>query len=104
MAVGKVVGYYNDHEILFNKLSETVFSAAFPTDLRGSIILELYAVDMAGNVGTHKESIVLIDFKNLTAGVLQTKTEAHQRENSQYQAKEFCSDYRLKVLGSGGCL
>jgi hypothetical protein len=88
----RLIGHYLDRDIIFDLVEEKAgtwtFQTRIPAISSGYIILELYAIDDAGNIGTSRESIVLIDFNNLTIEVLWNKMSA-TKVDSGIHAKEL---------------
>jgi hypothetical protein len=97
-----LIGRYLGREIVFNLVNQFggkwLFKAAIPAVDSGTVILELYATDDAGNVGTRVESVVMIDFDSLSVKVLWNDFRAVAQKEKKYHSKLVVSDYRVVVL------
>ena len=115
-----LIGRYLGREIVFNLVNQSgrtwLFDATIPAIDSGMVILELYATDDAGNVGTRLESIVLIDFNSLSVKVLWSDFDinamdsgisasefdsgisAVARKEKKYHSVPVVSDYKVVVL------
>jgi hypothetical protein len=115
----RLIGHYLDRDIIFDLIKEDagtwIFQTRIPAISSGYIVLELYAIDDAGNIGTAKESIVLIDFLNLTVEVLWSDLSVDKYDSgihakgfdngaiakakdSNYTTVHFATDYGVVVL------
>jgi len=93
----KLIGYIDGVEVLFDFHPPNQFKAEIPKQLDGSYIVELYALDLAGNKSSLYSSIFIrIDYNNLKMEVLPSNYNfingeevAFRRLESQYTLKEL---------------
>ena len=97
----KLIGRYLDREIIFDFIAEEngryLFRTQIPPVESGEVVLELFAIDDAGNVGTHRQALILIDFKSLSINVLENNLNAKQ-ERTEFEAKLISNSYRCKEI------
>lgn len=96
----RLIGRYLDREILFDLIQEEngryLFKTQIPPIESGSVILELFAIDVAGNIGTRREALVLIDFKSLEIRILESGLLADERQ-AAYMSREIADAYTCRA-------
>ena len=110
----KLIGYVGGAEIAFSFCPPNIFKAEIPKNQNGIYIVELHAVDDAGNQTGYTNMFVKIDFQQLKVSILppnynfiengvnlgykelQSKYD-YLTENTGFYAKEF-NKYSYKEL------
>jgi hypothetical protein len=93
----KLIGYLDGIEVRFDFYSPNIFKAEIPKKMSGMYIIELHAVDEAGNQTNLCNTVVLIDFDKLTFKILD-KNFIEKVENKNYGFKELHQEYTYKEL------
>ena len=68
----KLLGYIDGVEVKFDFYSPNIFKAEIPKKMNGIYILELHAIDEAGNQTNMCSITVIIDFDKLSFKILDT--------------------------------
>lgn len=68
----RLIGYIEGVEVTFDFYPPNTFRAVFPRQLDGTYIVELHAIDDAGNETVYTNLFVLIDFQSMIFRVLGT--------------------------------
>ncbi|KZL93568.1 PF13754 domain-containing protein [Clostridium magnum] len=93
----KLVGYINGIEVRFDFYPPNQFKAEIPKRMSGIYLLELHAIDDAGNQSNMCDMAVLIDFDKLTFKVLDSEF-IHETNNEEFGYKELQPEFLYKEL------
>lgn len=66
----RLIGNIDGIEVRFDFYPPNIFKAEIPKQLDGTYILQLHAIDEAGNITNYSDIFVRIDFKQLNIEVL----------------------------------
>lgn len=96
----RLVGYVDGVEISFNFYPPNVYKVAIPKKLSGRYIVQLKAIDDAGNEAGTAGIYACIDFQKMTFNILDEKYKSKIRDiNFGYM--ENGSDYFARELKQG---
>lgn len=95
----KLIGYVDGIEVNFNFYPPSTFRAVIPKKLDGKYILELKAVDDAGNIGCSTGMYIYIDFQHMKIKVLNSKYQ-FKNEVEKLGYKKIDSIFSSKELDS----
>lgn len=84
-------------EVRFDFYPPNTFKAELPCGKNGTRIIQLTAIDEAGNVTNMCEMVILIDFDKLSFKILD-KDFVEKTENENYGFKELQLNYSHKEL------
>lgn len=65
MAVARLIGRTDTFEVIFDKIADDHWSVEVPANVVGEYIMDLFAVDEAGNVGFMATAMFTVDTTNL---------------------------------------
>lgn len=93
----RLIGYVDGVEVKFYFYPPNNFKAEIPKQIDGTYILELHAIDDAGNETSFSNIFILIDFSKMVFKVLEG---FHAVEgNKNYGFTELSEEYISKELG-----
>jgi hypothetical protein len=90
----RLIGYIDGVEITFDFYPPNTFKAEIPKRLDGTYIVQLRAIDSAGNESNYSNVFIRIDFEKLNIQVLPLNFE--YKNNEGYEIQEFFSKYVQK--------
>ena len=93
----KLIGYLDGVEAKFNFYPPNTFKAEIPKKMNGIYIVELHAIDDAGNQTNISNIAVLIDFDKLTFKVINSGL-IYKESSSEYGYTEFPQEFGYKEL------
>lgn len=83
----KLVGYIDGVEISFIFSPPNQFKSIIPKKLSGIYIVELHAIDDAGNQNNYTNMLITIDFDKLTFNILKQDFLSNENKNDFYNAQ-----------------
>lgn len=89
----RLIGYIDGIEVNFDFIPPDKFTAEIPKKLNGVYIVELHAIDDAGNATSYSNIFIKIDFQNLKVEILPLKHE-HKNSDEEIEFKEIEYKYR----------
>lgn len=93
----KLIGYLDGVEVAFDFYPPNQFKAEIPKNKSGIYIVELHAVDDAGNQTNMCDMAVLIDFDRLKFKILDTEFE-YRMNSEEFGYKELQQKFTYKEL------
>lgn len=93
----KLIGYINGIEIKFNFYPPDKWEAIIPKEFSGKYILQLKAIDDAGNEAGFTSIIVCVDFTKMAFEVIDKQFKTKD-SSSNYVYNELDGHYRFKEL------
>ncbi len=93
----KLIGYADGVEVLFDFYPPDTFKAEIPKKLNGIYIIELHAVDDAGNKNNYTNMIIAVDFNKLTFNILKQNYISNENKDSFKHLKRR-QDYKTEVV------
>jgi len=93
----RLIGFVNGVEIAFDFYPPNTFIANIPTCLNGSYIVQLKAIDGAGNEGYFTDVLVYIDFQKMTFKLLNNNFK-HMQNRQQYEYEIIKHNYSFREL------
>lgn len=93
----KLIGQVNGVEISFDFCPPNSFNAVIPSGLNGTCIIQLKAVDDAGNETNQAGIYMLVDFQKMTFKKLDSNY-VNKYENSKFSRMTVSSNYSYKEL------
>lgn len=104
--VKSLYGLVDGQQIVFERNGD-VWETTIPADLDGTYIVELWAVDEAGNVGYRSDYIITIDLASLCVHLVPYDKSA-EKMSGQYlvhtESREYCATICENEYRSESCL
>jgi hypothetical protein len=95
----KLIGYIDGVEVTFDFYPPNIFRAEVPKHLNGTYIVQLKAIDAAGNVTNYSNIFIKIDFEKLTIQVLPSNFD--YKNSFEYETHEVVSKFAHKEYARG---
>lgn len=96
-----LIGYVNGAEIRFDFRPPSTFTATLPATKSGACVVELHAVDDAGNVDGYTAEAVLIDFDQLRFRAIEPCYSAGELE-TDFADRPIAEYYFAELPGTFG--
>ena len=93
----KLIGYINGVEVSFDFYPPNTWRATIPTDITGRFVLQLKAIDDAGNSTNNIYVYVYIDFQNMIFKVLDKKF-GYKNNSKDYCYGIIDNEYETKYI------
>lgn len=93
-----LIGYVDGQEIRFDFHPPSQFTATLPAKKSGTCIVELHAIDDAGNVSAYCDTVIMIDFDHLSVRVVKPEFMSRERSNP-FNAKALCARFLSQKHG-----
>lgn len=104
----RLVGYVDGVEITFDFTPPNTFKAVIPKQLDGTYIVQLHAIDDAGNITNYFNVFVIIDMQKMRFKVLPKnypfiqngETMGYKKLNHQIGAIQIQNNYSSEAIAS----
>lgn len=93
----QLIGYVDGQEIRFDFRPPSSFTATLPQNKTGVCIVELHAIDDAGNMSAYCDSVVMIDFDRLSVRAI-TANFINRQHNGNLFMRAVDSGFTYKEL------
>lgn len=93
----QLIGYIDGIEVNFDFIPPDKFTAEIPKKMSGVYIVELHAIDAAGNTSSYSNIFIKIDFQNLKVEMLQLNYD-HKNNNEENKFNELECEFRSLEL------
>lgn len=84
----RLIGYAEGIEVLFDFYPPNTFKAEIPKKLNGIYVLELHAIDEAGNQNNYTNMVITIDFNQLAFKILKQDFLSNENKNDFQDVQE----------------
>ncbi|WP_146005379.1 PF13754 domain-containing protein [Haloimpatiens massiliensis] len=93
----RLIGYLDGVEISFDFYPPNVFKATIPKSVKGTYIVQLKAIDNAGNETNQADIYMFIDFQKMIFRKLDSKYIC-KHENSEFVCVKLKNNYYYREL------
>jgi len=94
----RLVGYINGMEVSFDFYPPSSYKANIPKHLEGSYIVQLKAIDDAGNEANYTDILVYFDFQKMEFMILNYNYSHEIIVNTNYSVKSIESNFTYKEV------
>lgn len=101
--VVQLTGKIDGKDIIFNRKNGDVWETIIPKNLSGIYVVELTAVDEAGNIGFLAKYIVTIDLSAMRVSLEPYPYRAEVIEDSCHYSNLIGSEYHVELIIEDNC-